>query len=127
MLYKLTYGMSSNMKIHKICQFCNTGFIAKTTVTKFCSLQCAQRSYKAEKRKIKIIAAQENEIQKQIQQDINQIQAKEYLSIKETCQLLGISRMSLHRYIKKKLIKPVELGGRKIITRKSIDNLLNKY
>ncbi|TMI73304.1 MAG: helix-turn-helix domain-containing protein [Bacteroidetes bacterium] len=116
--------MSSNIQIPKICQHCNEGFIAKTTVTKFCSLHCARKAYKANKRHSKIIAAQENEYQKSSGIDLNIIQAKEYLSIKETCILLGISRMSLHRYIKKKLIKPSNLGGRIIIQRKIIDNLL---
>ncbi|HLG39568.1 MAG TPA: helix-turn-helix domain-containing protein [Chitinophagaceae bacterium] len=116
--------MSSNIQIPKICQHCHKGFIAKTTVTKFCSLDCARKAYKADKRHKKIIKAQEVEYQKAAGIDLYIIQAKEYLSIKETCLLLGISRMSLHRYIKKKLIKPSNLGGRVIIQRKSIDNLL---
>ncbi len=116
--------MSSKIQIPKICQHCNNGFIAKTTVTKFCSLDCARRAYKANKRHNKIIVTQESEYQKAAGIDLNFIQAKEYLSIKETCLLLGISRMSLHRYIKKKLIKPSSLGGRIIIQRKAINNLL---
>lgn len=116
--------MSSNIEIPKICQHCNKAFIAKTTVTKFCSLDCARKAYKKNKRHTKIITAQETEYQKSSGIDFKIIQAKEYLSIKETCLLLGISRMSLHRYIKKKLIKPSSIGGRVIISRKIIDNLL---
>jgi excisionase family DNA binding protein len=71
-----------------------------------------------------IISAQQREYQKPSAIDLSLVQAKEYLSIKETCLLLGISRMSLHRYIKKNLIRASNLGGKIIIKRKSIDHLL---
>ncbi|MGZ6554227.1 MAG: helix-turn-helix domain-containing protein, partial [Bacteroidia bacterium] len=116
--------MSSNIQIPKICTFCKTPFIAKTTVTKFCSHDCSRKAWKYNKRNNKIESAQKEEFEKSVGIDYNAIQAKEYLSIKETCLLLGISRMSLHRYLKKKLIKSAELGGRIIIQRKSITNLL---
>ncbi|MDI1234869.1 MAG: helix-turn-helix domain-containing protein [bacterium] len=54
------------------------------------------------------------------------IQTKEFLSIKETCLLLGISRMSLYRYIKSGNILSLQLGGRVIIKRAILDSLLNK-
>lgn len=38
--------MSSNIKINRVCNFCNKDFIAKTTVTKYCSHKCASASYK---------------------------------------------------------------------------------
>jgi len=38
--------MSSNIKIVKICEFCNNEFIAKTTTTKCCSDNCSKRFYK---------------------------------------------------------------------------------
>jgi excisionase family DNA binding protein len=46
--------MSSNLRIKKICQFCYSEFIAKTTKTKYCSLRCAQRAYKQRVRDEKI-------------------------------------------------------------------------
>ena len=116
--------MSSNIQIPKICNFCNKGFIAKTTVTKFCSHNCSRKSWKENKRNDKITTAQNIEYEKSVGIDMNLIQCKEFLSIKEACLLLGISRMSLHRYIKKKLIKTNTIGGRIIIQRKSINNLL---
>jgi len=42
--------MSSNIEIERICQHCDKDFIAKTTVTKYCSDDCAKRAYKARKR-----------------------------------------------------------------------------
>ena len=46
--------MSSNIEIERICQHCNKDFIAKTTVTRYCSDDCAKRAYKARKRAEKI-------------------------------------------------------------------------
>ena len=46
--------MSSNIRVPKICQHCGTEFIAKTTVTKFCTDNCAKRAYKVRKRNEKI-------------------------------------------------------------------------
>lgn len=116
--------MSSNIQIPKICTFCKTPFIAKTTVTKFCSHSCSKKSWKNDKRNEKIITSQTAEYEKSVGIDYQAIQSKEYLSIKETCLLLGISRMSLHRYLKKNLILSAELGGRIIIQKKSITKLL---
>lgn len=116
--------MSSNITIPKICVFCNKGFIAKTTVTKFCSHACASRSYKQVKKEEKVKITQINEYQKSVGIDMSSINSKEFLSIKETCLLLGISRMSLHRYVKMKIIKPTKLVGRIIIKRQSLNNLI---
>ncbi len=116
--------MSSNITIPKICSFCKQNFIAKTTVTKFCSLQCASRAYKYNSKKQKIETAQEEEYQKSVGIDMSAIQTKEFLSIKEACLLLGISRTSLHRYIKNKLIKITKIGSRVIIKRELINNLI---
>jgi hypothetical protein len=115
--------MSSSILIPKICTFCKTPFIAKTTVTKFCSHSCSKKSWKNNKRNEKIIATQTEEYEKSVGIDYKQIQSKEYLSIKETCLLLGISRMSLHRYIKKNLIASASISGRVIIQRKSLTKL----
>lgn len=111
------------MIIPKICIHCNNGFIAKTTVTKYCSLNCARRENKKIRRNEKILAAQKHEFEKSVGIDMDLIQTKEFLSIKETCLLLGISRMSLHRYIKQDLIQTAKLGDRVIIRKQSINNL----
>lgn len=116
--------MSSNITIPKICLNCNNGFIAKTTVTKYCSQKCAAKAYKFNKNKEKVEKAQVLEYEKSVGIDMQFIQSKEYLSVKETCLLLGISRMSLYRYIKNKTITPSKLGGKVIIKKQTIDNLI---
>ncbi|MDA0732334.1 MAG: helix-turn-helix domain-containing protein [Bacteroidetes bacterium] len=117
--------MSSKITIPKICIQCNNGFIAKTTVTKFCSKKCSGKSYKHIKKNEKVKKAQDQEYLKSVGIDMELIQSKEFLSIKETCLLLGISRMSLYRYIKNKTITPSKLGG-KVIIKKEVINYLIK-
>ncbi len=116
--------MSSNITIPKICLQCNNNFIAKTTVTKFCSHKCASTAYKYRKKTEKIIITQKDEYQKSVGIDMQLIQSKEYLSIKETCLLLGISRMSLYRYIKNKTITTSNIGGKIIIKKQVIKDII---
>lgn len=116
--------MSSNITIPKICSFCNNGFVAKTTVTKFCSQNCASKAYKLKKKYEKVENAQVQEYNKSVGIDMPLIQSKDFLSIKEACLLLGISRMSLYRYIKNKTIQSSKLGGRIIIKKQVINNLI---
>ena len=46
--------MSCKIEIKRICEYCNTEFTAKTTVTKYCSHKCNQRHYKAKVKEQKI-------------------------------------------------------------------------
>lgn len=114
--------MSSNIRISKICQHCGKEFVAKTTVTKFCGDMCAKRNYKKRKREEKVQKV--NSLEKQ-QMDFNhsKVEEKEFLSIEETCSLLGASRMTIYRQIKKGTIKIAKLGRRTIIKRSEIDKL----
>ncbi|MFA8436778.1 MAG: helix-turn-helix transcriptional regulator [Marinifilaceae bacterium] len=114
--------MSSNMRIPKICQHCGTEFIAKTTTTKFCSHRCSQKAYKVRKRKEKVERVKVLDEQK-VQFNLNQVEDKPFLSIQEACQLLGASRMTLYRQIKKGTFKVGKLGRRTIIQRSEIEKI----
>ncbi len=114
--------MSSNMKIPKICQFCGKEFIARTTVTKCCSDKCAGRAYKKRKREEKVKAV-EPVAKQHIDFQLSQINGKEFLSIAETCQLLGASRMTIYRQIKAGNISAAKIGRRTIIKRSIIDKM----
>lgn len=104
---------------------CQVAFIAKTTVTKFCSQKCASKAYKLNSKKEKIVEAQKDEYNKSVGIDIGMIQSKDFLSIKEACILLGISRMSFYRYIKNGKLKQANLGGRVLIKRELLNLLVN--
>jgi len=114
--------MSSNISINKVCQYCGIEFVAKTTVTKFCSDDCAKRAYKLRLRTEKLEQSTK-ESEKEISAINLPINTKEFLNINEAGQLLGASRWTIHRLIKKGQLTVTKIGSRTIILRKSIDNL----
>jgi excisionase family DNA binding protein len=109
------------MLINKTCQFCGNKFVAKTTVTQFCSDSCAKRAYKVRIRaqKIQESVDQENTI-RPYNPVINQ---KEYLSIRETAQLIGTSRWTIYRLIEDGKLKAAKLRRRTMVRRAEIDKL----
>lgn len=114
--------MSSNIRIPKICQHCGNEFVAKTTVTKFCGDDCAKRAYKKRKRDEKVRGVAPVAIQKQ-EHNQNYLKHKDFLSIAETCELLGTSRMTIYRQIKNGSIQSAKIGRRTIIKRTEIEKL----
>ena len=116
--------MSSNIKVTRICQYCNTGFIAQTTVTKYCSLKCAQRAYKARKKEEKLNKSTK-ETKAIISKPIEELKTKEYLTLKEASMLLGISIRTFYRIIKKKELDIIKIGSRTIIERVELNKFLN--
>ena len=38
--------MSSNLKIEKVCEWCGSQFVARTTATAYCSHRCSSLAYK---------------------------------------------------------------------------------
>ena len=114
--------MASNIRISKVCEHCGESFIAKTTVTRFCGDTCAKRAYKARNR-AKQIEASEQETKAKIQQPIIELQAKDFLSYDEFCQLFNVSRSTVWRLCKTQQLKSVKIGRRKFISRASIDKL----
>lgn len=118
--------MSSNIRIEKVCQHCKKEFIAKTTVTKFCSDACAKRAYKARKRTEKIEAAKK-ETRKIKVKPMEELQAKEFLTVREVATLLSCSVRSVYYNIESGKIKAVNLGERMTrIKRSDIDKLFQR-
>lgn len=119
--------MSSNIKISKICEHCGKEFIAKTTVTRFCSAQCSKTSYKKRKREGQIGHAIEKvnktKLLNQHELNLEAIKQKDFLSIKEAYTILGVSERTFYRLLKDKTIKSTKVGSRTIIKRTSINAL----
>ncbi|MTI29962.1 DNA-binding protein [Cytophagales bacterium RKSG123] len=115
--------MSSNIRIEKTCLFCSEIFITKTTVTKYCSDNCAKRAYKKRKRqeKLQVVDAGPQPIPK----EHNPLQDKEFPNIQESCQLLGMSRWTLYRMIKTNQLKAAKFGRRTIIMKSDINKLFH--
>ena len=112
--------MSSNIRIEKTCLYCGELFIARTTVTKYCSHICSRRAYKKRQRQAKLqaVAATSTEALPE-----HSIHAKNFLSVQETCRLLGISRWTVYRMIARKQLKTAKLGRRIIIKKEDLDTL----
>lgn len=114
--------MSSKIEITKVCQHCGKEFIAQTTVTRFCGHTCASRNYKKRKKSEKLNQVKSPTVQK-TDYNFSQLNEKEFLSIADTCQLLGASRMTIYRQIKSGNINAVKLGRRTIIKKSEIEKL----
>ena len=115
--------MSSNIRLNRICQHCNKEFTAKTTVTKYCGQICTKRAYKARIRTQKI---NKSEIETTTIKafPIEKIKAKEFLSVSDTCTLLGASRPTVYRLINSGKLIAFRISTKKtIIKRTDLDKL----
>jgi excisionase family DNA binding protein len=117
--------MSSNIQLQRICQHCGNEFTARTTVTQYCGDTCAKRAYK-ERLKAAKIETSINETQRIKNQPIEELKAKEFLTVGEVARLLNCSKRSAYYYIENGTIKAVNLGQRVTrVKRSEIDKLFN--
>jgi len=115
--------MSSNIQVQRICQHCGKEFTARTTVTQYCSDTCSKRAYKARLRVSKIEASNK-QTQRIKNQPIEELKAKAFLSIADTCKLIGISRRTVYRMIERGELITGKAGKRTIIRRSDLEQLL---
>ena len=115
--------MSSKIQVKRICQHCGNEFTARTTVTRFCSDTCAKRAYKARVKAVKIEGSN-TETQLIKTKPIEELNAKEFLTVREVARLLSCSVRSAYYYIESGTIKAVNLGQRVTrVKRSDIDKL----
>jgi len=118
--------MSSNIEIQRICQYCGKEFTARTTVTQCCSDNCAKRAYKARVRTAKIEISNK-ETQRIKTQPIEEIKAREFLTVRNVATLLNCSIRSVYYYIENGNIKAVNLGQRITrVKRSELDKLFEQ-
>jgi len=117
--------MSSNIQVQRICQHCGKEFTARTTVTQYCSDVCCKRAYKVRLRAGKVEKSNK-ETQQIKNQPYEELKAKEFLSIAETCKLIGISRRTVYRMIERCELVIGKAGKRTIIRRSDLERLLFK-
>ena len=117
--------MSSNIKIQRICEYCNKEFTARTTKTKYCSHKCNQRHYKVKFKQTKIENSNKETL-KMTLFPLEQLKAKEFLTIIEVATLLNCSTKTIYRHIDKGNIKAVNLGQRMTrVKRSSLDKIFS--
>ncbi|TPE42491.1 helix-turn-helix domain-containing protein [Pontibacter mangrovi] len=115
--------MSSNIRIQRICQQCGQEFTARTTVTQYCGDNCAKRAYKARKKASKVEASN-RETDRMRNKPVEEIKAKEFLTIRDTALLINCSRQTVYNLIKSNVLPAVQLSDRKTIVKRSdIDKL----
>jgi excisionase family DNA binding protein len=119
--------MSSNIEIQKICELCGNDFIARTTVTRFCSNKCSSNAYKlrTKNNKINKVIKETNKQKILSITELNHeaIKTKDFLSIKEAYTLIGVSERTFYRILKAGTIRFAKVGKRTIIKRSEIDKL----
>jgi excisionase family DNA binding protein len=103
--------MSSNIKVQRICQQCSKEFTAKTTMTKYCSARCNSKAYKA-KIKAGKVEVSNKQTQRIKTQPIEELKAKEFLTVRDIAALLNCSVRSVYYNIENGTIKATNLGKR---------------
>lgn len=118
--------MSSNIKVRRVCVYCGAEFMAQTTKTRYCSKKCNTAHYKA---KIKAQKVEQSNIEttKITSKPIQEIQAKEFLTVKDVSILLGCSKRSVYRLIQNGTLEAVNLSERMTRVSKSEVNRLLKH
>jgi excisionase family DNA binding protein len=118
--------MSSNITVQRICQHCSNEFTARTTVTRFCSHRCSSAAHKKKVRAVKVEESNK-ETQQVKTRPIEELKAKEFLTVREVACLLNCSVRSAYYYIESGTIKAVNLGQRITrIKRSEIDKLFEQ-
>lgn len=124
--------MSSNIRLKRICQHCDRTFIAKTTVTKFCSDDCAKKNYKKRQKEQKVIQAI-LEVNAELKERNNAINEKpengsdtktksELFRVQDMAELIGVGERTLYRLIKEPNFPKIKIGKRLLFNRQHVMN-----
>ena len=118
--------MSSNIRVQRICQHCNTEFTARTTVTKYCSHNCGRLVNKAKKRAEKL--QQSNTETYQIKnKSIDVLKSKEFLTVSDVSKLVGCSRQNIYKLINNGKLTATNILEKKTIVRRcDLDKLFKE-
>ena len=127
--------MSSNIRIKKICQHCNIIFTAKTTVTKFCSDNCAKANYKRRQKEHKMELSNIDTEQQLSQTKLHTVNpllsgfgSKELVSINDLSAKVGLSARTIFRLMKDPEFPKVKIGKKLLFkTANVMDYLTSKY
>ena len=102
---------SSSILIPRICEYCDKPFMARSVTTRFCSTICNNKSLRERKKR-------EKEEQRQIRlldtkkDKIANIQTRPYISVSEAAQLIGVSKSTIRRMIRRGMLAGANLGIR---------------
>jgi excisionase family DNA binding protein len=119
--------MSSNMHIDRVCKFCNSKFIGRTTKAQYCSNKCSSKAYKQAARQEKVeIAKVEAEYMGKMRTRVKfpEVEGKPLLTITEASAFLNITHVTLRRWIKERRIISSRIAKKHLIKRSHLDHLI---
>ena len=127
--------MSSNIRIKKICQHCNAVFIAKTTVTQYCSDACAKANYKKRVKEHKMDESRSSTRQQLLPQANNTATVnnsikplKELITLSELSAITGLSERTFYRLMKDHKFPRIKIGQRLLFKKDDVLNYITfKY
>jgi excisionase family DNA binding protein len=118
--------MSSNIEVQRVCESCGNIFKARTTTTRFCSHKCNSKYNKAKVKSLKIDLSNK-ETHRIISKPIEELKAKEFLTVRDVANLLNCSIRTVYYYIENGNIKAVNLGQRITrVKRSELDKLFEQ-
>ncbi len=94
--------------------------MAQTTVTRFCSKRCAERSYKDRMRQRKMALSNQETTQTNA---VGKWKEKDYLIPTQAAELLGIGRMTIYRYIRSGKMKVMRVGRKTLISKADLHDM----
>ncbi len=124
--------MSSNIRLKKVCKNCGNLFTAKTTVTQFCSDDCAKKNYKKRKREEGIQVSNQKTAKEIIQRVENEPVAnvhiepiaKSLIDLEELSVITGLSRRTLFRLMENRRFPRLKIGNRLLFKKDDVINYL---
>jgi len=119
--------MKKEGTIKRICEHCGVVFMAHVTTTRYCGSSCNGKAYKKNKREEKLIESRQEFHRKSQEFDLEVLNKKKYLSIKESCAYLGVSRSTLHRHSEIGNIPRVGVGFRVIYRKEDLDYFMEAH
>lgn len=106
---------TSKLKVLRTCEFCGKEFYAQKVSTRYCSKRCNELAYKKRRRQKQVIEAEAQVTQK----PIAAVNEKEFLSLKDTAVLLGITKRSVYNLIYNGTLRAHKLSSRMTFILKS--------
>lgn len=120
----IVMSMSTNIKVKRVCENCGNEFTARTTTTKYCSHTCNCRHYKKKEKELK--SGKNVEATKTRTKAATDINAKEFLTVRDISVLLGCSLRTAYRLVNNGTITGINLAERMTrINRSELNRLLS--
>jgi hypothetical protein len=118
--------MSSNIEVQRICQYCGNEFTARTTTTLYCSHRCNSAAYK-QKVKAGKVKQSNKETQRIKNQPIEELKAREFLTVTQVSKLICCSRQNVYNLINTGKLKATNILLKKTIVKRSdLDKLFKE-